>query len=284
MRKNSALYFIVCLVTFLTMTIVSAQDMPGIPTVVNYQGSLTDENGKALSDSYDLVFRLYPDTNKTSNWEWSEQQSVVVTNGLFNVLLGSVTPLTPADLVGDKFLGITIEGELEMKPRLRLASVPFSFHADKLDNKDAVDFVSVEGDSVTGTLVLAESSQLEVAGKTKVFGNRQILYNEMAPLVTTVLVEGIADTDGFIVAVASVTPNNANFSLDGYIKINDTFTRFATAAVNSISGEDYPIYTNSFTMPVRMGEEWNVTGVIYHPNTVQQHAFIYWIPLGNISQ
>ena len=133
MKNRFAKLFIVFLMFILITNIVEAQDMPGVPTVVNYQGYLTDKDGKALSDSYDLLFRLYPDTSKTSNWEWSEVQTVEVTNGLFNVLLGSVTPLTPADLQGDKFLGITIGDEPEMS-RLRIASVAYSLRAAQANN------------------------------------------------------------------------------------------------------------------------------------------------------
>ena len=273
---------------FLTgMIFISAQeteaqsDSTSISKMINYQGFLTDQDGKALTGNYNIIFRLYPDTNIAANWVWSEEQTVAVENGLYSVLLGSSVPMTAEKLNNNKFLGITVKGELEMLPRLLLASVPFSFHSDKLDNKDAVDFVAVAGDTVTGPLVLTKSADLEVAGKTRIFGDRQILYNGATPLVTSVLVAGTADTDGFLIAVATYASYNANISLDGYIKINDNFIRFATAGINGVSGEDWPLNTNSFTMPVRTGEQWNVTLQIYSPNSVAQHALIYWIPLGN---
>ena len=157
--------YVLYLVIIVTMIFpVMAQN---IPQLINYQGFLTDVNGKALTGPQTLLFRLYPDTSKGSNWVWSEEQSVEVVNGLYNVLLGSTTPLTSDILNGDRFLGITIE-EIELKPRMQLVSVPYSFHAenainaanaDKVDNKDAADFVHVTGDTMTGPLVHSGTEQ-----------------------------------------------------------------------------------------------------------------------------
>jgi hypothetical protein len=148
--------YVLYLVIIVTMIFpVMAQN---IPQLINYQGFLTDADGKALTGPQTLLFRLYPDTSMGSNWVWSEEQSVEVVNGLYNVLLGSTTPLTSDILDGDRFLGITIE-EIELKPRMQLVSVPYSFHADKVDNKDAADFVHVTGDTMTGPLVHSGTEQ-----------------------------------------------------------------------------------------------------------------------------
>ena len=133
----------------IVMINVLAQNPSDIPTVLNYQGYLTDANGKALSGSFDIIFRLYPDTLPTTNWDWSEEQSVVVENGLYNVLLGSMVPITADTLKGEKYLGITVVGQTEMKPRLRIASVAYSLRADNantLNNSRIVSgFVSSAG-------------------------------------------------------------------------------------------------------------------------------------------
>ncbi len=127
------------LICIIVMTNVLAQNPSDIPTVINYQGYLTDENGKALSGTYDFLFRLYPDTLISSNWDWSEEQRVVVENGLYNVLLGSTNPITADSLKGEKYLGISVNEEKEMETRLRLVSVAYSLRAEEAYNAKTID-------------------------------------------------------------------------------------------------------------------------------------------------
>jgi hypothetical protein len=66
-----------------------------------------------------MNFALYHQAEGgTSFWteSYTGAQAVQVINGQFHVLLGSRTPLDPADLVGDLYLGITVNGE-DMLPR-----------------------------------------------------------------------------------------------------------------------------------------------------------------------
>ena len=68
--------------------------MGQIPQTLSYQGVLTDDSGNAVSDgTRNLTFKLY-DTATDGTQLWTETQSVDVSNGLFNVILGSVTALT----------------------------------------------------------------------------------------------------------------------------------------------------------------------------------------------
>jgi len=54
---------------------------------------------------------------------------VQVTNGLFHVLLGSVTAINPADLDGDLWLDIKVNNE-QLTPRERLTTVPYAAEAE----------------------------------------------------------------------------------------------------------------------------------------------------------
>ncbi|TFG97657.1 MAG: tail fiber protein [Calditrichales bacterium] len=163
---------------------VSAQN--SVPQLINYQGFLTNQNGEALTNNYNLIFRLYPDTS-TLNSDWNEEQTVKVVNGMYNVLLGSSIPLSAEILDNNSFLGITVKGEVEMKPRLHLVSVPYSYHSDKVDNEDAADFVHVIGDTMTGTLTL-DGGDINTNGKVKELGN------DLIPRGVIVMWSGILDS------------------------------------------------------------------------------------------
>jgi hypothetical protein len=113
---------------------------------MTYQGYLVDGNGAALGLSapanYDVIFRIY-DAKQGGAKLWTEQQTVTVDKGYFSVLLGEGTSFnnepngnlsTVFDglAISDRFIGITVDmggSSLEIAPRLRLLSSPYSFTA-----------------------------------------------------------------------------------------------------------------------------------------------------------
>jgi hypothetical protein len=153
-----------------------------VPTMLNYQGFLTDENGSALTGSYQISFRLYDEASGQNPWVWSEtHNAVVVENGLFNVLLGSLDTLTADDLAGERYLGITVAGEVEMTPRMRLASVAYSLQAEQAEQAkkaytmnspdgDPVDAVYVDNDGNVGIGRTNPGEVLDVAGNVRASG------------------------------------------------------------------------------------------------------------------
>ena len=109
---------------------------PNVPSTntIAYQGRLADAGGSPLTGAYSIIFRLY---NAASGgaplWEeqWTGQNGVQVSDGLFNVMLGSLTPIPQAVVTGNNtlWLGITVGTDDEMAPRVQLGSVPFAVQA-----------------------------------------------------------------------------------------------------------------------------------------------------------
>ena len=65
-----------------------------IPPVLSYQGRLTDATGVPLPDGqYSTTFKLYTQPSGGSPF-WMETQKASTRDGLFSVLLGSVTPIS----------------------------------------------------------------------------------------------------------------------------------------------------------------------------------------------
>ncbi len=99
-----------------------------------YQGRLNDLAGNPVNGAVNMEFRFYSvPTEGTHLWEefWTDPNAVQVTNGLFNVLLGSRTPGLGNAIGGyeDLYLGITINTDAEMSPRIQMGSVPFALQA-----------------------------------------------------------------------------------------------------------------------------------------------------------
>jgi hypothetical protein len=101
---------------------------------IAYQGRLADNSGSPLTQTVNMTFRLYAAASGgVPLWEegWTGANSVQVSDGLFNVMLGSLNPIGQAVITGNNnlFLGITVGTDSEMSPRVQLGSVPFATQA-----------------------------------------------------------------------------------------------------------------------------------------------------------
>ena len=118
-----------------------------VPQLINYQGMLTDsDTGEPLTGPVDIVFHLYESATILTPL-WSESwPDVNVTNGLFHVLLGGITPLADSLFVYDLWLGTTVGMDDELVPRVRLASVPYAYRAawaDSITQQNALDVLAL---------------------------------------------------------------------------------------------------------------------------------------------
>jgi hypothetical protein len=97
------------------------------PYTMNYQGYLTDGSGNPLNGTYNLVFRLY-DAASEGNLEWGPEthNNVQVTNGIFQVVLGSSVTLYPNDFDEALYLGVWVN-DTAVPPRQPLRAVPYAF-------------------------------------------------------------------------------------------------------------------------------------------------------------
>lgn len=149
-------------------------DLPAaVPDTVNYQGYLTDSSGTPLEGSQLINLSLYDDATAGS-LVWSEQQTVTVTFGIFNLELGAVNPLSVTDF-GSSALYLEIEifasgiGWELLTPRQQLTSTSFAMQAgnsDTLEGHPAADFSPAghdhdplyvnegQGNSVTSSMIV----------------------------------------------------------------------------------------------------------------------------------
>ncbi|MFH1335282.1 MAG: tail fiber domain-containing protein [Candidatus Zixiibacteriota bacterium] len=124
--------FISILAGLFVLVFLASLSLAGIPKLINYQGMLTDNSGTPLNGTYSIIFKIYnAESSGTKKWE-ETQSSVAVTNGLFNVVLGSVSPLN-LDFSEDYWLDITVGGE-QMPSRLKFTSVGYAYRAMVADS------------------------------------------------------------------------------------------------------------------------------------------------------
>lgn len=108
---------------------------PGLSTGTwPYQGRLADSAGNPITDTLPMTFRIYSaNSGGDMLWEerWEGASNVQVSDGLFNVMLGSLNPIPQNVVTGHSslWLGIEVDNDTEMTPRVQLGSVPFAAQA-----------------------------------------------------------------------------------------------------------------------------------------------------------
>ena len=109
-----------------------------IPHLISYQGRLTNAAGQPITGSRPVSFRLY-DAGSGGSLLWQESHSsVTVTDGVFEVLLGSVNAL---NLPFDKqyYLATQVGSDAEMTPRQQITSSGYAYKAKIAEDSDTLD-------------------------------------------------------------------------------------------------------------------------------------------------
>ena len=146
-----------------------------VPNQLNYQGYLVNaSDSSAVTATLEMTFRLFDSETKGTEL-WSETHPAVeVSNGLFQALLGSVTPF-PGGLFDGSTLWLQTEVGAELlTPRKPLVSVAYSQRAERADlataatdaqhavHADTAAYTHVAGMTVADSAVVADNThQLE---------------------------------------------------------------------------------------------------------------------------
>jgi hypothetical protein len=166
------------------VTIVFSQ----VPKLINYQGKLTNPSGVAVDGTATITFRFYSlPTGGTIMWS-ENHPAVDVNRGLFDVILGSVTPFSDTLRFNRPYyLELVVDGEV-MNPRQSFSSVPYSMRSVYADS---AFFVASGSSSIVTSL--ASDNYLP---RIRV---RDTLENSL-----------IYQTDGGSVGIATVSPSSTN--------------------------------------------------------------------------
>lgn len=134
---------------FLAILLLVSSNAFAIPQLINYQGQLTSPSGTPLDTTVSMTFTIWP-TAVAGAPDWTETHPVVtVTDGLFNVQLGSITTLPDLFSV-DRWLGVTVGDDIEMIPRERIVSVA---HAYRVGTVDGASGGVITGNVTVDTLI-----------------------------------------------------------------------------------------------------------------------------------
>jgi hypothetical protein len=219
-----------------------------IPWHVNYQGYLTDDLGNPMTDTLDMTFGIW-DASLSGTELWSEDQTVTIENGLFNVVLGSVTPI-PSGVFQTgqtRWLELTVETQT-LSPRTEVTSVGYSYRSVKADSagysslSDMVD--NFHASAVPGASDLFPRS----------FADAEYVNENQTDAVTSPM---ILDGDIGTLDLADDAVSSAKI-LDSTIVRADVFRTFKAPY------SDTADYARS--APATPDADWTITGNVLHPS------------------
>ena len=157
---------------------------------IAYQGRLADADGNPLTGTYNMIFRLYDvASGGVPLWEeqWTGSNGAQVSDGLFNIMLGSLTQI-PMDMVTGHdtlWLGITVGTDDEMTPRVQLGSVPFAVQALTVPDRSITTDKIADGAVTQAKAPFAlggpgDNSRVEV-GRANTHGNGEVTVTFSQP-------------------------------------------------------------------------------------------------------
>ena len=147
---------VISIVAILSLfTIFTSQAFSAIPQTISYQGYLTDNAGAPIDTTVNITFKIYDDPSGGTAL-WTSPRIVQVSNGVYSIQLGSVTPLVGLQFDVPYFLGIDIESNGEMTPRQAFESVPYSVVSAQAEVAQSVASGVVTDSSITGPISAAK--------------------------------------------------------------------------------------------------------------------------------
>jgi len=136
---------------------VSAIAQSTIPERISYQGRLTDDLGNPVDTTVEITFVIYSSAGGQNDL-WKEiHPSVTVTDGLFDVLLGSITPLGTGVFNGNtRYLGLAVGVEPVAYPLSPIVSTAYAYRSGVASSADQA--VSANFAQTSNSATTADSS------------------------------------------------------------------------------------------------------------------------------
>ena len=132
----------IALITLLVAVSIALTAHAAIPHFINFQGKATTTDGTPLDGAHKLTFRIY-DAVTGGNREWEEEHATAaVTNGIFQVSLGSVTSLD-LDFEEEYWISVEVGADGEMSPRSRLAATGYAYKAEEAEHAETASIISL---------------------------------------------------------------------------------------------------------------------------------------------
>lgn len=197
------------------------------PSVLSYQGYLTDTLRIPLDDTLNMTFAIF--NAQTGGSElWSETQSLVpVERGVFSTLLGSVNaiPDTVFTQGTERWLELVLETTDTLSPRTRITGAAYAYtatHADTADYALATPLGGVpSGYCILGASGTAPAGYTYTQNYVAAADPSIDVWTTKAAMLQERSFLGAASVGGIIYAIGGYPNENAN---EAYDPVTNTWT------------------------------------------------------------
>jgi hypothetical protein len=223
------------------LVFLASLSLAGIPKMINYQGMLTGSDGKTpVPDAnYNLTFKIYGSLSGTDSLWWEYHPNVPVTNGLFSVVLGSITTLNLA-FDADYWLGIKVGTDSELSPRIQLTSVGYAYRAEKTDTASYA-FAGPWGGNNTWTFLISDGADttLRTGGRWGITRYGNTLYGNADSTHVNLGVASTTGASGLNNKYCTVGGGNGNTASYPYTTVGGGLSNNASKNLATIDGGGY---------------------------------------------
>src|SRR3989339_367632 len=165
-------YFSMLFLLFMVSVVFSS-----VPTKLSYQGILKNSSGSALTGSYNMRFSITSDSAGNSVvWGPESHDSVSVASGIFSVMLGETTALTPSVFSNDtRYIKVEVATPSDstnyetMSPLTQVLSVGYALRAATAES--VVDGSILEASIADGSVSNAKISDGTITNTKAASGN-----------------------------------------------------------------------------------------------------------------
>ncbi|MBN2422619.1 hypothetical protein JXB41_05300 [Candidatus Woesearchaeota archaeon] len=209
-----------------------------VPNTINLHGRLTDDSGSSLEGTYNMSFKIY--TDYSGGTHIYEKNLTVTTDskGVYNVILTDVN----LDFDEQYYLGIEVDDDSEMTPRMNLTTMPSAFRANTSEDLICTD--CVDGSDLADSITLDANLSIES-------GTLFIDYNNDRVGIGTTGPSQKLDVNGTAVI------NDRLYFTDSSVQINEEGNnRLALRGTGGISF--FPNYSGGWEEKMRITSDGNV--------------------------
>jgi hypothetical protein len=159
----------------LLLVVTSNVALAQIPREISYQGIVIDGSGNPIRDGLHTLEVSFYDQPFGGTVLHGETFSTDFKTGIFNVILGSQIPF-PNSLQFDKryYLGVSVDGGVEMAPRTPLTAAPYAIRAG---SADVAKSVSTDARGVVTSLN-------ELDGPVRIVGDTTIRVSQNGQVIS----------------------------------------------------------------------------------------------------
>ena len=145
MKKNKITADIVKTAIVLLVFFIFANLAFAAPNSINIQGKLTNPSGTILTGTYNFSFSIYDAYTSGNKLYEANITSTTDARGVYDIILNNVN-LSFSD---QNYLGVKVNNDTEMSPRVNLTSVPYTFRANISDDLNKNNRYTITGLNIT---------------------------------------------------------------------------------------------------------------------------------------